>query len=166
AALCRPGRRLPDRAARAAAGAAARGSAGCRATRGWLRQQPLIAVEGAGNVVIKLKPPIREHRAAVAILADRSAVVGYQNDVGMLHAVAKRGGAFLAKPLVADLGDLVNQVDVELDRQAGAEGEPSPHAVRIGVDRHVEIAAELGEFLDIPGGRAPSRAVDAGDKGD
>src|SRR5207249_3868753 len=85
---------------------------------------------------------------------------------GMLHAVAKRGGAFLAKPLVADLGDLVNQVDVELDRQAGAEGEPSPHAVRIGIDRHVEIAAELGEFLDIPGGRAPSRAVDAGDKGD
>ena len=60
-------------------------------------------------------------------------------------------GAFAAEPLVADLGDLVDQIDVEIDRQAGAESEPRPHARGIGVDRHLEIVAQLGEFLDKAG---------------
>ncbi len=109
---------------------------------------------------------VGEDRAAIAILADRVAVVRRQDDVRAAQALAERGRAFAAKPLVADLGNLVDQVDVEIDRQAGAEREPRAHPGRIRVDRHVEIFAQLGKLLDEAERRVEAGAVNAGDEGD
>jgi len=50
-----------------------------------------------------------------------------QDDVGAGHALAEGGGAFAAKPLVADLGDLVDQVNLEIDCQARGKSQPRPH---------------------------------------
>ena len=93
-------------------------------------------------------------------------IVRRQNDVGRPQALAERGGAFAAEALVADFGDLVDQVHVEIDRQTGSEGEPRPHARRIRIDRHVEILAELGEFLDKARHPAHAGAIDPGDERD
>ena len=41
--------------------------------------------------------------------------MGHQDNVRAQHPVAKGGRAFAAKPIVADLGDLIDQVRVEID---------------------------------------------------
>ena len=87
-----------------------------------------------------------------------------QDDVGALHPVAKRGGAFAAKPVVADLRHLIDQVHLELDRKTGAKGEPCAHPLGIGVDRHVEVAAQFGEILDIADRVPYAGAVNPRDK--
>src|SRR5439155_123231 len=124
----------------------ARGSA-FRASCGWLRQHAPIALEGAGDVVKQLQPAARGDRAAVAILADRLAAVRRQDDVRMAQALTKRRRAAAPKPLVADLGDLVDQVDIKVDREAGAKGEPGAHPGRIRIDWHVEV---LGIMPQVP----------------
>src|SRR5580765_6573297 len=87
-------------------------------------------------------------RPAIAILADRLAVMGCEDDVRAAQAFAKSDCTALAEALVADLGDFVDQIDVEVDREARAEGEPRAHPGGVGVHRHVEVFAEFGKFLD------------------
>jgi hypothetical protein len=65
--------------------------------------------------------------------------VGRQYDIGARHALVERLGAFAAKALIADLGHLVDQIDIEIDSQARGEGEPRAHPGGVGIDRHVEI---------------------------
>src|SRR6185437_1776191 len=52
------------------------------------------------------------------------------------------------KARVARADGFVDQVDVELERDADAEPQPRRHAAGIGLDRLVEIGAQLGEGLD------------------
>src|SRR3954449_12271814 len=52
-----------------------------RVARAWLCQKLLITIEGASDVVVKLEVAVGEDRAAVAILADRPAVMRHQDDV-------------------------------------------------------------------------------------
>jgi len=125
-----------------------------------------ILGECAGDIVVEPQLAIREDRGAVAILPDRAAVMGDEDDVGALHPLAKGQRAFATKPLVASLGDLVDQVGVEIDREARAESESSTHAGRIRIDRHIEIRPELGEIGDVADGLLQSRAINARDKGD
>jgi hypothetical protein len=99
-------------------------------------------------------------------LADRLAVMRRQDDIRAAQALAKRSRATPPKPLVADLGNLVDQINVEVDRQAGSKGEARAHPGRIGVDRHVEIFVELGKFLDKAERRPETRAIDPGDERD
>ena len=87
-------------------------------------QKLVVVGKRVAHIVVELEPTIGEHRAAVAILPDRAAVMRHQDNVGTLHTVVESGGAFLPKPLVADLGYLVDQIGLELDGEAGAEREP------------------------------------------
>src|SRR6266496_3218705 len=143
----------------------ARGS-GRRVSRHRSRKHMPVALEGAGDIVEQLQPAPGEDRAAVAILADRLAVMRRQDDVGTTQALAKRSRAPPAEPLVADLGDLVDQIDVEVDREARAKGEPGAHSRRIRIDWHVEIFAELGEFFDEADCRPEAGTIDPGDERD
>ena len=58
-------------------------------------------------------------------------------------------GQWLPEPIVTDLCHFVDQIYLEFDREAGAEGEPRAHPGRIGVHRHVEVAGimALGDAL-------------------
>src|SRR5438874_8510274 len=78
-----------DRHQAAVARAPVRVSGWPRFARAWLCEQLLIAMKGAGDVVVEIEPAVGEHRTAVAILANSSAVMRHQDDVGALHAVAK-----------------------------------------------------------------------------
>ncbi len=122
--------------------------------------------KGVVQIVVEFEPTISEHGAAIAILPDCSAVVRYEDNVGALHPVAKGSCTFLLEPLIADLGHLVDQVGFELDGEAGAESEPRAHARGVGVDRHLEIAAQLSELLDIAGCVPHARAVHPRDERD
>ena len=113
------------------------------------REHPVIGVERAGDVVVDAQLALCEHGAAVAILPHRSRVVRHQDDVRPLHAFAKRGRTFAAKPLVADFRNLVDQINIEIDSQAGTEGETRAHPSRVGINRHIEILAEFSKIGDI-----------------
>src|SRR5207245_8386592 len=128
------------------------------------RKDMPVALEGAGDIVEQLQPASGEDRSPIAVLADRLAVMRRQDDVGTTQTLAKRGRAAAAEPIVADLGDLVDQIDVKVDRQTGAKGEPGAHPGRISVDRHVEIFAELGEFFDEADRRLEAGTIDPGDE--
>src|SRR5712691_8821841 len=116
---------------RAAAHWSERGSARAIAY-GWLRKHAPVVPERGRDVVEQLQPAAGEDGGAVAILPDGMAVVRRQDDIRAAQALAKCGRIMAAKPFVADLGDFVDQVDVEVDRQARAEGEPGAHPRRIG----------------------------------
>ena len=81
-----------------------------------------------------------------------------------LPALLERRLAALPERVVADGGDFVNEITVELDRQRHREGQPRAHARRIGFDRHVQIPPELGEGLDIIQGIGNVAAIDAGNE--
>src|SRR5437764_8196776 len=83
-----------------------------------LRELASVLFERTEHIIEQLQPTAGEHRGAVAILSDGAAVVGDQDNVGATHPLAKRRGASMPEPLVADLGDLVDQVHVEVDCQA------------------------------------------------
>ena len=70
-----------------------------------------MALEGAGEVIEQLQPAVGEDGAAIAILADRMAVMARQDDVRAAQALAKSDRTALAEALIADLGDFVDQVD-------------------------------------------------------
>ena len=103
---------------------------------------------GLVDGIEKLEPPVREHRASIAVSFDGVAVVRHHDNVAAGRPLAERGCAFLAEPGVPNLRHFVDQIDVEVDRQAEPKGELRHHARRIGLDRHVEIRAELGEIGD------------------
>src|SRR5712691_10189231 len=79
-----------------------------------LLHHAMVAAERGADIVIQRKLAVRENCPLVAILAERVGVVRLQDGVGAQHAVAEGFGAFAAKALVADLGYLVDQVDVEV----------------------------------------------------
>src|SRR6266446_7738933 len=83
----------------------------------------VIAAEGCADIVIERKPAIRQNCPSVAILAERLRVVRHQDDIGPHHPFAECLRAFATKALVADLSDLVYQIDVEIDGEAGRKGE-------------------------------------------
>src|SRR5918911_5676949 len=89
---------VSDRRSSAVGRAPACGSGGSRVAQAWLCQKLLIAIQGAGDVVVKIEAAVGQNRAAVAILTDGPAVMRHQDDVGALHAVAKCRCAFVAEP--------------------------------------------------------------------
>src|SRR6185437_222945 len=96
----------------------------CRAVTspsGVLLNQPMVARECSCDIVVDSQLAIGEHGAAVAILPYRVGIVRHEDDVGTQHALAKGVGAFAPKPLVADLGHLVDQIDVKVDRETSRE---------------------------------------------
>src|SRR6516165_8905814 len=93
-------------------------------------------------------------------------VVGHENDVGALYAFAECFRAFLTKTLVAYSCQIVDKVEIKVECEAGCKGEPGPHAGRIGIDRHVQVFAQLGELLHIVEHAARPRPIDSGDKRD
>src|SRR6056297_38602 len=54
----------------------------------------------------------------------------------------------LAEVRIPDGCDLVDQIAVEICRHGSSEGQPSAHASRIGVKRHVKELAEPGKLID------------------
>ena len=100
------------------------------------------------NVVEVGDRAILQHHAALAVFADRADGVGDHDDVGSPGLRAKGGPRLLLERRVADAGDLVDEIDIEVDRHRDAEGEARLHAGRVGVHWHVHECAELGEILD------------------
>ena len=96
-----------------------------------------------------MKLAVRQHNAAVAILRQSRNHMGHHDHVG---AVAPAFEFLVAAPLKTDVADschLVDQLHLELDGHRQAESEALKHAGRIFADRHVDIAANLREVLDI-----------------
>ena len=81
----------------------------------------MVRLQCRADVLVQCQPPIGEDRASVAILPHRMRIVGYKNYVGPQHALAECLGASAAEPLVANLGHLVDQVDVEIDSRQVAK---------------------------------------------
>src|ERR1041385_3893861 len=108
---------------------------------------PPVQIERAGHVVEHLQPAIGEHCGLVAILANRAAIMRDQDDIGAAHPFAKCCRAFATEPLVADLGDLVNQVHIEVDPETRTKGKPGPHPSGISIDRHLPV---LGIMAQVP----------------
>lgn len=75
-----------------------------------------MAGQRRGDIVIERQRTIGENRATIAVLADGLRIMADEDDIGMRHAGAKGLGAFLTKALVADLGDFIDQIDIEIDR--------------------------------------------------
>ena len=109
----------------------------------------MVLAECSRDIVVQCELPIGEDCTSVAILPQGVDIVGHEDDVGAKHALAERIDAFPAEALIADLGHLVDQIDVEIDSQTGGEGEPRPHAGGVGVDRHCKIFTKFGESLHI-----------------
>ena len=124
----------------------------------------MVPTERVADIVVQRQSAIGEHSAAVAILPQGLRVMGHQDDVGTRHALAERFGALPAETLVSDFGDLVDQINVEIDRKTGGEGKPAAHPGRISVDRHVKIFGEFGERRDVIDHAAQPRPIDARQK--
>jgi hypothetical protein len=125
----------------------------------------MVRFQRRTDIVVQSQLAIGENSTLVAILPDGMGVMGYENDVGALHALPERLGASAAEPLIADLGHFVDQVDVEVDRETGSKGQPCAHPGRKGIHRHLKVFPEFGERLDVVD-RAPyRRSIDAGDEG-
>src|SRR5215475_10274609 len=126
----------------------------------------MVASQRCADIVVKCQITVGEHRASIAILPHCLRIVGYENDVRAQHAFAERFGTFAAKSLIADLGHLVDQVDVKIYGEADPESEPRPHAGRVGIDWHSEVVAQFGKRFDIVDRRPYPGSVDPGDEGD
>src|SRR5579864_5035751 len=98
------------------------------AASGGLHDHPAIAIERAADIVEQAQFAIDQDGATVAILPGRAAVMGDEDDVGIPRALAKRRGAFSPKPVVADFGNLVDQISIEIDSQTGSKGKTRLHA--------------------------------------
>src|SRR3954447_15965927 len=123
-----------------------------------------MSIECARHVPEQLQPAIREHRGSVAILSNRTAVMGHQDDIRTPHPLPERRYAFASEPLVPNLSDFIDQVHIEIDPEARAEGKSGPHAGGVGINRHVPVFAQFGEFLDIAQRRPQRRAVNPGNE--
>ena len=64
---------------------------------------------------------------------------------------SRRRYAFSRNAPVPDHHPLVHQQDLGLKAGAHREPEPEPHPRRVGVHRHGQVVAELGERRDLPG---------------
>src|SRR5579864_856175 len=98
--------------------AAACGSICARAAWHGLREKLPIVFKRTCNIVEQAQPTSGENGRPVAILPDRVMVMRGQYNVRMPQAFAKRRCASAAEPLIADFGNLIDQVHVEIDRQA------------------------------------------------
>src|SRR5215469_9206933 len=116
------------------------------------------------DIVVQRQCTVGEDGAAVAILPQGLRIVSDEYKVAIRRPRTKRLGAFTAEALVADLDDLVDQVHVEIDGETSGKGQSGSHPGRISVDRHLEIFAQLREFLDVADRCTHRRTVDPGNK--
>ena len=123
-----------------------------------------MSIECARDILEQLQSAIGEHRGPVAILSNCTGIMSHQDDIRAAHPLPESRHAFAPEPLVPDLGDFIDQVHIEIDPEARAEGKSGPHAGGVGIDRHVPVFAQFGEFLDIAQGRPQRRAVNPGNE--
>ncbi len=84
-----------------------------------------------------------EYCPHVAIRLDRRAIVRHHYDVASRHTLGEYLCAFFAELCITDLGDLIDQINVEVDGKAHSKGQLCAHPGRISHDRHVEVSAEF-----------------------
>jgi hypothetical protein len=93
--------------------------------------------------------------------------VGGEDDVGARELVDECLAALLAELRVTHGHDLVDEVHVEIEGHAQAEGEPRAHARRVRLHRQLEVVADLGELahvVDLAAHLAAPGTVDAADE--
>src|SRR5208337_5665961 len=92
-------------------------------------------------------PGLQDERAA-AIVAYDVLIVADENHRPIGALDEERVIALAMEPLVADSEHLIDQEAFEIDRQRQGEHQAPAHSRRIGLDRKIELAAELGEIVD------------------
>jgi hypothetical protein len=101
-----------------------------------------------------------KHEAAVTIGLNRPDVMRDHDHAAAAAFFVECLSAPQAESRVADGGDFVDEVAIEIDRHGEAEGETGHHAGRIGADRHFEITSEFGKIFDEINHAAQVGAVD------
>ena len=116
------------------------------------------------DVVVERDGAVVDERGHVAVAAQRADAVRDHEDACVHELLLEGCAAFLLEAVVADLGDLVDQIPVEGDGHADGEGEPRAHARGVSRNRHREEGAELGEVADEVENAVGVLAVDAGNE--
>src|SRR5690606_24772326 len=96
--------------------------------------------------IVKSELAVLKDGTHVTVAADGAVIVRYHDDSRPVEAGGQLCAAAFAEAVVADLGDLVDEIDVKVDGERHAEGEARAHAGAIGAHRHVKIGSELGEI--------------------
>ena len=113
---------------------------------GSARHQPLVNGDALFKIVVKRDLAAVHHDRHVAVAPQRREAVRDHDDARVDQPLLEGEPAFLLEAVIADLGDLVDEIPVERHRHADPESEPGPHAGGIGRDRHLEKRAEFGEI--------------------
>ena len=121
-----------------------------------------VAFDRRGGVAAKDRAPAFEKKRAVAELGHVVHGVGDEHDHGAAREQPFQAlVAFLAEKDVADGQRLVDDEDFGLEARGHGKGQAQEHAARIGLDRLVEVDADVGEGGDIVHARLDDIARDA-----
>ena len=92
---------------------------------------------------------IEQHSRGAGPFEQSGVVGGEHQDAGPGHEPFQPPLGLLDEGRITDPDPFVHQQDLGLDAGAHREGEPQHHAGRVGVHRHRQVVAQLGECRDL-----------------
>jgi len=108
-----------------------------------------VVVEPFADVGEGAELSFDDHRSILTVLFDEGGLVR-DNDHGLVAALLEKFRlAFVAKARITHSHNFVNEVAVEVDHHGKGEGQASPHARGVKLDRFSHILAQLGKIFHV-----------------